>query len=242
MTGAGPAAALAAGLAAAAVLLMTPPGAALPARSRDVPGPSWGLENHLPVVAGAGVTVAVALFVGGPVGLGLGALSGVGTHLVVRRMEPPAVRRRREAVVAGLPHVVDLLAACLAAGQAPGAAIDEVTRVVSGPLHDELAAVSARLRLGVDPVTVWRELSRHPQLGVWGRCMLRAADSGASVADAMARLAEDLRLSARAAVEARARAVGVRAALPLGVCLLPAFVLLGVVPLVAGSLSVLSLP
>ena len=72
--------------------------------------------------------------------------------------------------------------------------------------------------------------------------MLRAAESGASVADAMARLADDLRLSSRAAVEARARAVGVRAALPLGVCLLPAFVLLGVVPLVAGSLSVVSLP
>ena len=32
---------------------------------------------------------------------------------------------------------------------------------------------------------------------------------------------------------------GVKAAVPLGVCLLPAFVLVGVVPLVAGSLSVL---
>ena len=56
----------------------------------------------------------------------------------------------------------------------------------------------------------------------------------------MARLAVDLRRGARARVEARARAVGVRAALPLGLCLLPAFVLLGVVPLVAGSLPVLA--
>jgi hypothetical protein len=31
----------------------------------------------------------------------------------------------------------------------------------------------------------------------------------------------------------------VKAALPLGVCLLPAFVLVGVVPLVAGSVTVL---
>ena len=51
----------------------------------------------------------------------------------------------------------------------------------------------------------------------------------------MARLAEDLRRAARADVETRARAVGVKAAVPLGVCLLPAFVLVGVVPLVAGS-------
>jgi hypothetical protein len=41
-------------------------------------------------------------------------------------------------------------------------------------------------------------------------------------------------------VESRARAVGVKAAVPLGVCLLPAFVLVGVVPLVAGAVGVLA--
>jgi hypothetical protein len=55
----------------------------------------------------------------------------------------------------------------------------------------------------------------------------------------MLRLAEDLRRRDRADVESRARSVGVKAALPLGLCLLPAFVLVGVVPLVAGSVSVL---
>jgi hypothetical protein len=59
------------------------------------------------------------------------------------------------------------------------------------------------------------------------------------VADAMLRLADDLRSRSRADVERRARAVGVQAALPLGACLLPSFVLIGVVPLVAGSLSLL---
>ena len=62
-------------------------------------------------------------------------------------------------------------------------------------------------------------------------------ESGASVADALHRLAEDLRVTQRAALEARARSVGVKAALPLGVCLLPAFILVGVVPLVVGSLT-----
>jgi hypothetical protein len=42
-------------------------------------------------------------------------------------------------------------------------------------------------------------------------------------------------------VEERARTVGVRAALPLGLCLLPSFLLLGIVPLVVGLLSELSL-
>ncbi len=53
----------------------------------------------------------------------------------------------------------------------------------------------------------------------------------------MARLAEDLRAVTRSEMEGRARAVGVKAAGPLGLCLLPAFVLVGVVPLVAGTVA-----
>ena len=110
---------------------------------------------------------------------------------------------------------------------------------MDAPLSEELAAVAARLRLGVDPATVWRDLAGHPQLGGLGRTVARAVESGASVAEAMQRLADDLRRQHRAAMETKARAVGVQAALPLGVCLLPAFVLVGVVPLVAGSVSIL---
>ena len=57
----------------------------------------------------------------------------------------------------------------------------------------------------------------------------------------MSRLADDLAAARAAEVEERARAVGVKAALPLGLCLLPAFVLIGIVPLVAALLSTLAL-
>ena len=56
---------------------------------------------------------------------------------------------------------------------------------------------------------------------------------------AVERLADDLGHQARADVEDRARAVGVKAAVPLGLCLLPAFVLIGIVPLVAGLAELL---
>ena len=158
---------------------------------------------------------------------------------VVGRLEPPAARRHRQALAAAVPHVVDLMAACLAAGLSPAAALEEIRAAVGPPVRDELAAVSRRLALGVDPVTVWSDLAGHPQLGGLGRSLALAARSGASVADAMQRLADDLRRAARADVESRARSVGVQAAVPLGLCLLPAFVLVGVVPLVAGSLGVL---
>ena len=197
--------------------------------------PDW----LLPVAASLGAGCAVALFVGGSRGVLLGVGAAAATGAWVRRMETPAARRRRERLEADLPHAVDLLAACLAAGRAPGQAVAEVAAALDGPLHDELALVAARLRLGTDPAAVWRALAAHAQLGRLGRSLARVAETGASVAVASARLAEDLRHDGRARVEARARAVGVKAALPLGVCLLPAFVLVGVVPLVVGSLSAL---
>ncbi len=131
------------------------------------------------------------------------------------------------------------MAACLAAGLSPTAAVEQIRSAVDEPLAAELGGLSARLRLGVDPATVWRDLAAHPQLGGLGRTVSRAVESGASVAEAMQRHADDLRGRSRAQVESKARAVGVKAAIPLGGCLLPAFVLVGVVPLVAGSVAVL---
>ena len=195
--------------------------------------PDW----LLPAAAALGSGCAAALLVGGSHGVVVGLAAAVATGTWVRRLETPSARRRRERLEADLPHAVDLLAACLAAGRAPGQAVAEVAAALDGPLSEELARVAARLRLGADPVAVWRALAAHPQLGRLGRSLARVAETGASVAEATARLADDLRRDARARIEARARAVGVKAALPLGVCLLPAFVLVGVVPLVVGSLS-----
>jgi Flp pilus assembly protein TadB len=226
-------------LAGMAVALAIRPRARIPVASPP-PGPARAQPRWLlSAVAATAAGVAVWLLVGGAAGSVSGALVAAGAWVAVGRMEAPAVRRRREQLEAGLPLAVDLLAACLAAGQAPGTAVAEVADALEGPLRDELAGVATRLRLGADPVAVWREVAQRPPLGRLGRCVVRAVDSGASVGEAMVRLAEDLRRDARTRVEARARSVGVRAALPLGLCMLPAFVLVGVVPLVVGSLSAL---
>jgi Flp pilus assembly protein TadB len=193
----------------------------------------------LRVSATTAVVLGVLFLLGGVPGGVVCVPAGALCWWLTGRMEPPAVRRRRERLAGAVPQVVDLMAACLFAGLSPTAALDLVTAAVDDPAREELGAVSARLRVGVDPPTVWRDLAGHPQLGGLGRALSRAVDSGASVADALARLAGDLRRQGRAEAESRARAVGVKAAVPLGVCLLPAFVLVGVVPLVAGSVSVL---
>jgi Flp pilus assembly protein TadB len=210
------------------------PGAGPPSRTRDI--------AVLRVVAAGSALLGCAVLVGPPVGPVLGAVAAAVTWEVTGRVEPAAVRRRRERLEAAVPHVVDLLAACLAVGLSPATALARVAAAVEPPASEELDVLVQRLRMGVDPVTVWRDLSGHPQLGAVGRTVARALESGASVADALGRLSEDLRRRARAEVENRARSVGVKAAVPLGVCLLPAFVLVGVVPLVAGSIPVLLRP
>lgn len=233
--------ALASTAAGGAAALSVPTPRLLRVAAHPASDPPAGREDSriLRATATGSVALGAVLFVGGPVGAAVGLLAGLLCWWLTGRMEPSSVRRRRERLVASVPHAVDLMAACLAAGLSPGAAVQQLAEVVDAPLADELGALTARLRLGTDPATVWRDLARHPQLGGLGRTVSRAVASGASVADAMQRLADDLRSHSRADVERRARAVGVQAALPLGACLLPSFVLIGVVPLVAGSVSVL---
>lgn len=185
--------------------------------------------------------VGAWIFVGGVVGAVAGLAGGVIAWRVLGRAESPAARRRREELERDLPTAVHLLGACLTAGAATSGALETVAGALPGAVADELMLVRHRLALGVDPVTVWRELAAHPQLRPLGRAMARAHRSGASVAGAVERLAADLAAQSRARTDALARSVEVRAAAPLGVCFLPAFLLLGVVPMVVGVFSAMRL-
>lgn len=185
---------------------------------------------------------APPLLLGGVLGLVAAVVVAVLVWRALGSREPAHERRRREHVARSLPHVVDLLAVALASGSSPTGALSAVAAAVDGPVVADLRAAEHSLRLGRDPVRVWRELADRPGMTVLGRAMARAVESGASVSEALHRLAEDLHATARLEAESRARAVGVRASAPLGLCLLPAFVLVGVVPLVAGTVAALLAP
>lgn len=223
-------------LAGVAVLLMLPPRAATrpPAptsnavRVRRAPLLRWR-----PLLTPLGFMAGWA-FLGGTPGLVAGLVGAGAVWVVLGRTEDPEVRRRREQLAGDLPVAVDLLSACLAAGAAPEQALVTVGGALGGPVGEEFELIHHRLAVGMPARQVWLAVGRHPQLGPLGRAVDRAAESGASIADGVRRLAAELRESARAEVEARARAVEVKAAAPLGICLLPAFVLLGVVPMVVG--------
>jgi len=190
------------------------------------------------VLTGLGV-VGGWVVVGGAFGLGAGLLAGAVSWRVLTRLESPGAVRRRRELLRDVPVAVQLMAACLAAGAATSAALQSVSDAMPGAMGDELSLIRRRLDWGMDPANVWRSLDGP--LGELGRRMARAHESGASVQHAVARLADDLRSENRARADNRARTVEVRAAAPLGLCFLPCFVLLGVIPLAVGLFSSLSL-
>jgi Flp pilus assembly protein TadB len=192
--------------------------------------PIWSL------LAGLGAATFVA-------GVG-GVVAGVGVAAVtwswIGRLDAPSVRRQRDLVERDLPGLVHLLATALESGCDVALALRLVGEALPGPSTTLLDAVPARLALGVPPDIAWRPVLDSAELAPLGRAMVRAHRSGAPVTEEVARLADELERRARARVEDRARAVGVKAALPLGLCLLPSFLLIGVVPLVAGLLRSLA--
>jgi pilus assembly protein TadC len=193
--------------------------------------------------------LAVALLVAGPLGVAAGLVVALVGPVLLARAEPRALRDEREQLARDLPLLLDLLGACLAGGAPLGAAADAVAAAVPGPAGRRLAAVSAALAVGSPPASAWAALSGETEPGAVGRgekaepddpyaaaarTLGRAAEGGAPVVGAVSRLASEARAQARAAGEQRARRVGVLVVAPLGLCFLPAFVLLGVVPVVAG--------
>ncbi|WP_165865551.1 type II secretion system F family protein [Vallicoccus soli] len=232
------------------------PGGAAPAEgeARDRAGP---LRPGAALLAAAG-TVAL---VPGPAGVALGALVGVGALQALRGLEDPREARRRERVVADLPVAAELLAAAVRSGSTVEAAAVAVADGLGGPLGEELRRVVGLVRLGADPAHAWASFAAAPAPAAAGvtaamtstgrgsgsprdeaavafaRAVARALGSGAPLAPALERVAREQRARARARAEEAARRVGVLAVGPLTLCFLPAFVLVGVVPVVVGVLG-----
>lgn len=209
--------------------------ASLPRRAEAPSTPAWR-RPLVCVLAGC----ASVFLVGGTLGLVAAPVVAAVCWIVLERAEPAAVRAEREAVARDLPHLVELFAATLRSGEGPEQGLATACAALPGPAADRLDGVRVRLRLGAAPGEVWDSLADDPALGPLGRALARSHASGSSVVAAVERLGDDLERDLRAAVEDRARAVGVKAAVPLGLCLLPAFLLVGIVPTVAGLLASLT--
>lgn len=133
---------------------------------------------------------------------------------------------------------LDVLAVCLRAGMAVATAASATATSAPPRLASVLRRAADLLALGADSSVAWSApvnlRSADGQLDGLLRLARRSSTSGAALAVGVAELAAQSRHDAAAAAAAAAERAGVLIAGPLGVCFLPAFVCLGIVPVVAG--------
>ena len=216
---------LAAGAAAAGVAGLA---LAIPAKPRPVPRrrrpdarPAWmavAAALALPLPGPKVVTIPVALLLGDRL-----------RKVAVAR----AADRRRRAMDGEVPQLLDLLAAGSAAGLSAVAGLDQAVAGLRGPLGRELRGSLDAVELG----SRWREelgavaeRLALPDLKRTIAVLTRTETLGASLTNATRELAADVRSARRAAVAERARAAPVKMLFPLVFLVLPAFLLLTVVP------------
>jgi tight adherence protein C len=200
-------------------------------------------RRALVVMAGGGAaTAAVFATAGGSLGMLL--LAGMGGIVVIKQtVARRAASRLRVERAAAAPAVIDLLSACLLAGLNPYRALLRVAERSPDALRAELRRAAAELDMGRTPAAALRAVGDRTSLDELRAvaAALEAAERwGAPPAEALAARAEALRSRARLRAEAEAGRAAVRLAFPLVFCFLPAFVLLVVVPTMAGALRVLT--
>jgi tight adherence protein C len=222
----------------AAAWTPTVPGRVAALAGRPPPAPGFGDDRRTAVLAAvsAGSVVFGLVPVAAPIVVAAMLRRRHGAHV--------AVRRRRHAVDASLAGAVDLFRLAVGAGLTVSEALAAVAPRTDGPVGDALGEAAAQVAAGrpVDGeldalVPVLGEAAR-PLVGA----LVTSVRYGAPLGPALERVADDLRDDLRRRAEARARRVPVLLLFPLLSCIVPAFVALTVVPLVASGLGSLGVP
>jgi Flp pilus assembly protein TadB len=201
----------------------------------DRSGAAWhraSVGRVLPGLSGlSGAAAAVA--VGGPFGVAVGVAVAVVIGRLATSVAQRASETRDRALRRELPLALDLVGACVAAGSGPRDALRAVAVAMPEPTRAALRAVCDALSLGLPGGSALDAGAAGIYSGLL-RAVSRAGEAGVGLAELLTLAAADAREQSHAALSVRVRRAGVLAAAPLGLCFLPAFVLLAVVPLALG--------
>lgn len=177
----------------------------------------------------------------GLLGLGLAFAGRRWTAALVHRAEVESAASNGTEQTSNVPPVdtalvLELLAAQLRAGLAPLAALGTLAEALnSRPLH----AVCQRLQMGSGWGSAWSG-SAAGAFGELQDALAPAYTGGAPSTALLLSLADAHRLSERRAAERAAGKLSVALVVPLGLCSLPAFICLGIVPILISLLPTLT--
>ena len=138
-----------------------------------------------------------------------------------------------------MPQLLDLVAAGSSAGLAAPLALRRATEGLQGPLRAELERTLGAVDLGGRWRDELHDLAQRLRLADLTRTvalLTRTEVLGSSLTEATVSLAATVRAARRAAVTQRARTAPVKMLFPLVFLVLPAFLLLTVVPVLLTTL------
>jgi Flp pilus assembly protein TadB len=230
----------AAALALAMAVLIRPGPALVTARVTALHPPVATTRNPispLPIIAALAAALLPPVLAGGPTGAALSIPVGLATFTISRRLLRTTTPRQRRPTPPDALHLAsswDLLAACLRGGLPVPAAIRAIATEIPEPAAGALHHTAELLALGADPIAAWAPALAEPSTAELARGARRSARSGAALATVAEGLASTVRSSADDLAEAQAQRAAVAVTGPLGLCFLPAFLCIGVVPVVIG--------
>lgn len=190
--------------------------------------------------AAGAITIAILAVAAGPF---------AAAAIVVLAMSLPhvqsirATRRDARAAESAFPELVDLLVLGIKSGCTPQLAFERLAPAAPAAVRPGATAVVQRVRAGQRFATAVELLCRPPPEGAGpiARPLVDAlalADRhGTPLTDVLDRVADEARAQRRRNTEAAARRLPIQLAFPLVGCTLPSFVLLTIVPLMAGTFS-----
>jgi pilus assembly protein TadC len=133
--------------------------------------------------------------------------------------------------------MLELIGAMLDAGAGLGRALALTAELATHEIRGSLRPVVATLAIGADWDTAWRSSGiRSSELLALRDALGFAAVTGAPSSAILYAQAARMRREQFRSAEKRAAALGVKLVVPLGLCSLPAFVCLGVVPVLLAML------
>jgi pilus assembly protein TadC len=157
-----------------------------------------------------------------------------------RFVDARAIRTRRRAIDAELTQFLDALAAASTAGLSAPLGMRRAAEVVRGPLRDELEAALRSVDLGARWRDELRAVAERADLSDLRRAVAvitRTETLGSSLAASTIDLADRVRAGRRQRATERARTAPVKMLFPLVFLVLPAFLLLTVVPVLLTTLQ-----
>ena len=134
--------------------------------------------------------------------------------------------------VASVPLLLELLGAALDSGLTVQGALRVVANVADQGIREGLLRVVAGLEIGASWQSSWEGSLGRSDIARIHEALSFGALTGAPAAPILYAEAQQHRTAAGRLAEKRAAALGVRLVLPLGLCSLPAFIALGIVPVV----------